>query len=120
MVKEYPRTAPEYLDALRNLPLGLNFIMADKHGNIGYQQTGNLPVRKPGLSGLLPMKGWDSDYDWKAIVGGDDLLRIDNPADGILLTCNNLMQKEGGPLAINLHMGDYRPRRLHDLLSRSK
>jgi acyl-homoserine lactone acylase PvdQ len=36
----------------KNLPLSANFLLADSAGNIGYVQTGPLPVRRG--SGLLP------------------------------------------------------------------
>jgi acyl-homoserine lactone acylase PvdQ len=37
------------------ISISLNYIFADKMGNIGYQQTGAFPKRRKDVSGLFPL-----------------------------------------------------------------
>ena len=67
---------------------GQNFVYADKQGNIGYQMTGNVPLRKKG-DGSVPEPGWTGEYDWGAFIPFDELPRAYNPPEGFLATANN-------------------------------
>ncbi len=72
---------------------GQNFVYADRQGNIGYQMTGDQPVRKKG-DGKAPVPGWTGEYDWTGNVPYDDLPRLYNPPDHFIATANN---KNYGP-----------------------
>jgi penicillin amidase len=102
----------------RNLPLSANFLLADSNGNIGYVQTGPLPVRRG--SGLLPHRGWDVASQWKGLHPPTALNSAYNPPEGYLYTVNNDMnsKKPGAPLSINLHIGTYRSERLKQMLNK--
>ncbi len=66
---------------------GQNFVYADKDGNIGYQMTGQVPIRKKG-DGSAPVPGWTGEYDWSGYVPFDDLPRAYNPPDHFIATAN--------------------------------
>jgi penicillin amidase len=72
---------------------GQNFVYADTKGNIGYQMTGLLPVRKKG-DGSVPGIGWTGENDWTGFVPFDDMPRMYNPPDHYVATANN---KNVGP-----------------------
>jgi penicillin amidase len=67
---------------------GQNFVYADKQGNIGYQMTGEQPIRKKG-DGMAPVPGSTGEYDWSGYVPFDDLPRSYNPPDHFIATANN-------------------------------
>jgi penicillin G amidase len=72
---------------------GQNFVYADRQGNIGYQMTGDQPIRKKG-DGTQPVPGWTGEYDWSGYVPFDDLPRSYNPPEHFIATANN---KSFGP-----------------------
>ena len=41
-----------------------SLVYADRRGNIGYQATGAVPVRKAGHTGDFPAAGWRKAQDW--------------------------------------------------------
>ena len=72
---------------------GQNFVYADTQGNIGYQMTELLPIRKSG-NGSVPAIGWTGESDWTGFVPFDDLPRSYNPPEHFIATANN---KNFGP-----------------------
>jgi penicillin amidase len=68
---------------------GQNFVYADTQGNIGYQTTGQLPIRKKG-DGSVPVPGWTGDYGWTGFIPFDDLPSTYNPPDHFVATANNI------------------------------
>jgi penicillin G amidase len=83
------RDWPEFLAALRyhGAP-SLNFLFADRNGNIGYSLAGNIPRRRH-IPTLLPVAGWEVDNDWRDYIPFEELPRVYNPPDGALATTNN-------------------------------
>ena len=67
---------------------GQNVIFADTSGFIGYQFTGKIPVRN-GWDGSRPVPGWTGDYEWQGYIPFEQLPRLENPSDGIVVTANN-------------------------------
>jgi penicillin amidase len=65
-----------------------NVIFADRNNNIGYQIPGKIPVRVAGHSGLLPVPGWTSEYEWLGYYPFDLLPRLYNPERGYIVTAN--------------------------------
>jgi penicillin amidase len=108
------KTVPELQEILANVSISCNWLMADTEGNIGYQQSGRLPLRRH--SGLHPVRGWDEAHDWRGFASSDQLARILNPAEGYLATANEDRNQAGKPLSINLPMGSYRVDRINSLL----
>ena len=61
-----------------------NLIYADTDGNIGYQLSGAVPLRREG-NGMKPSPGWDQSYDWKGGIPFAKLPYIYNPPSGFSL-----------------------------------
>eukprot|EP01130_Rhizamoeba_saxonica_P007921 TRINITY_DN3203_c0_g1_i1.p1 TRINITY_DN3203_c0_g1~~TRINITY_DN3203_c0_g1_i1.p1 ORF type:complete len:751 (-),score=155.76 TRINITY_DN3203_c0_g1_i1:44-2296(-) len=106
----YAKTVEEAQNMLSDVAISLNYIIADKHGNIGYQQSGSSPARDG--SRILPIKGWDVNARWSGRESKDVLVSILNPESGYLVTANNMIGKG----LINVHMGFYRKERIEHLL----
>ena len=111
------RTVMEAQQLLRHVAISCNWVLADRDGNIGYQQSGLLPARRH--SGVFPVPAWDEDLVWRETVGADRLLATVNPPDGIIATANNDLNNPEGPMAVNLPMGSYRFDRITELLTAS-
>jgi len=109
------KTVPEAQVVLREVTISCNWILADREGNIGYQQSGLLPDRRH--SGLYPVPAWDDRWHWRGLVPGERLHSVLNPAEGILVTANDDHNPPAGPLVVNLPMGAYRADRIRALLS---
>ncbi len=74
--------------SLQALP-SINYVYADRLGNIGYVYNGQFPVRKPGFNwrGILP--GDRSDLIWHRYVPFDREPQIWNPKSGFVFNSNN-------------------------------
>jgi len=85
----------EFRKAFSNLSApGQNVVYGDNDGNIGYQATGNVPIRAAG-DGSLPVSGSNDAHDWKGYIPFDDLPHIYNPPSGILATANGRIAPNG-------------------------
>ena len=94
-----------------------NFVFADVHGDIGYLNRGQVPVRSM-ANAWLPVPGWTGDHEWEGVIPFEDLARIRNPEDGLVVTANNRIVGEDYPYYISLsYAPDHRARRILDRLS---
>ncbi len=66
---------------------GQNFVYADREGNIGYQATGRVPIRR-NFDGNVPLDGASGQYEWDGYVPFEQLPSMYNPASGIIATAN--------------------------------
>ena len=66
---------------------GQNLLYADTQGNIGYQTSGDVPIRKKG-DGTLPVPGWTGEYDWTGYIPFDELPYTLNPTEGYIVSAN--------------------------------
>lgn len=66
---------------------GQNFVYADRAGNIGYQVTGKLPIRR-GFDGDVPLDGASGKFEWDGFIPFDQLPSYYNPPSGIVATAN--------------------------------
>jgi penicillin amidase len=107
-------TVREGQKIVREVAISCNWLLADREGNIGYQQSGLLPDRAH--SGLHPVPAWEEEWRWRGLVPADQLHSLLNPPEGFLATANNDLNPEHGPLVINLPMGSYRVDRIRALL----
>lgn len=66
-----------------------NLVYADRHGHIGYQAPGLIPIRKPGVTGDYPALGWKKKYDWTGQwVPFDALPWVLDPPEGFVASAN--------------------------------
>ena len=65
-----------------------NFVYADVDGNIGYQMSGGIPLRRNG-DGRYPVPGWTDEFEWQGSLEFADLPSVFNPASGYIATANN-------------------------------
>ncbi len=99
---------------LREVSISGNWVIADRAGNIGYQQSGLMPRRA--ASGLYPLPGWQSDSAWQGLVPAEELAWEENPPEEFIATANDNRNQPGRPKAINLCQGSYRVERIAELL----
>jgi penicillin G amidase len=105
------------MNALGKLEASMNFVFADSNGDIGYQMTGKIPVRRKGISGFVPLPGWKKENDWLGFLKIKELPRIKNPKEGFFKTANQNLNKYGKSDPINIPMDDYRADRISNLLT---
>lgn len=75
--------------ALWQLP-GMNFVYADVDGNIGFQLSGEVPIRANNdVFGLLPVSGADGVHEWQGFIPFDELPSDLNPSGDFYATANN-------------------------------
>ncbi len=66
---------------------GQNFVYGDRQGNIGYQATGAVPIRR-NFDGNVPLDGASGQFEWAGYIPFEQLPSIYNPASGIVATAN--------------------------------
>lgn len=110
-------SAEEAMDCLGRIETAWNWVIADRSGNIAYQMSGLMPRRREGVTGFVPLPGWKPENDWQGFVDYRELPRIFNPEAGYFVTANNDLNSFGRANPINMPMGDYRARRIEQLLS---
>ncbi len=94
-----------------------NWVLAGRAGNIGYQMSGNMPRRRAGVSGLVPLPGWDPANDWQGFASPEELPRTLNPPEGFVVTANDDLNALGRVHPINLPIAPYRAERIRQVLS---
>jgi penicillin amidase len=115
------RTFTEFREALRSWDIpAQNFVYADKDGNIGYQSTGLIPIRKKG-DGSIPAPGWTDEYEWAGFIPFDDMPYSYNPTKGYIVTANNAVTSGSYKYFIGTEsdMG-YRARRIVQMIETAK
>ena len=112
-------TVQQGMKAVGKIESAWNWVLADDQGNIGYQMSGRMPRRSPGVKGFVPLPGWLPEYDWQGWVNVDDLPASLNPEQGFIVTANQDLNALGKTNPINMPMGDYRARRITQRLAAS-
>jgi penicillin amidase len=114
----HAKSVPEAMGRFKMIDaVSMNWVVADKEGNIGYQMSGRLFNRPPGVSGMLALPAWEEKYDNYGFVDMDKLPSLYNPEDGIVVTTNQDLNYLGEANPINLPMGTYRAERIREMLS---
>jgi penicillin amidase len=107
-------------DVMKNMEptkvVGLNFLAADTQGNIGWQSTGAVPVRR-GYSGRLPADGSSGTMGWEGFLPFDQMPKAFNPPEGHIINCNQRVVTDDDPHPIsNSWSAPYRYERVLSLL----
>ncbi len=113
------KTVTEGMDLLGRIETSWNFVLADREGNIGYQMSGLMPKRRKGVSGFVPLPGWEEKNDWQGFEDPHDLPRSHNPDRGYLVTSNQNLNALGKVSPINVGMGSYRSDRISMQLAKN-
>ena len=97
-----------------------NIVYADVHGNIGMYVPGLVPIRSEHnrVMGMMPVPGWDANYDWTGFVPHDELPQIFNPPSGVIFTANHKIVEDDYPYFLTFEWeSPYRARRIRELLA---
>ena len=97
-----------------------NWVLADRSGNVGYQMSGRMPIRREGASGLVPLAGWDPRNDWSGFADPADLPGEINPARGFVATANQNLNHLGRVKPISICVASYRYAKIERELSVDK
>jgi penicillin amidase len=112
------RNWEEFREALRGWHCpGQNAVYADVDGNIGYQLTGQYPIRR-GSDGSVPVPGWTDEYEWEGWIPYEELPWAYNPDEGFLCTANNKVHDDAYPHNLGKDfLPPFRVRRIAQLLT---
>ncbi|OHD67739.1 MAG: hypothetical protein A2177_10855 [Spirochaetes bacterium RBG_13_68_11] len=112
------RTVEEGRDLLGRLETAWSWLFADRRGSIGFQMSGLLPRRRPGVSGLVAIPGWEPRNDWQGFADPSELPRALNPTEGFLVTANQDLNRLGVLPASTVAMGAWRADRIASQLAK--
>ncbi|KPK85726.1 MAG: beta-lactam acylase, partial [Deltaproteobacteria bacterium SM23_61] len=94
----------------------LNFVFADKDGNIGWIASGKLPIRSRG-DGTVPCMVKDGKDNWVGWIPFEKNPQLHNPSRGWVGTCNHKTVGKDYPYYYSSHLSpSYRYRRLIQLM----
>lgn len=98
----------------------LTFVYADRHGDIGSQLAGQVPIRAGGAKGLLPNE--PGDGEWTGFIPFAELPSLHNPDEGFVVSTNNRQAPADYPywLGIDFIEGARAPRIVEMLRAREK
>lgn len=95
---------------------GQNFLYADTEGNIGYQASGNIPLRASG-DGSTPGEGWSGHNDWLGYVPFEELPSNYNPPEHYIVAANQRPASPDYPHFLGREWSStYRAERISELL----
>jgi len=111
----------DFQDAMSYLTSpGLNIVYADVEGNIGYYNTGKMPVKTKDQASI-PMPGWTGENDWDEFVPFKEMPHALNPEKGFIVTCNHKVEPEDFPHFLgDIYMNGYRAVRLEEMFQKEK
>lgn len=93
-----------------------NVVYADSRGHIGYQLSGQIPIRG-NHAGVAPVPGWTSDYEWQRMIPFEELPHGLDPESGIIVTANNKPVGDDYPYFLGLEFDPgWRAMRIEEML----
>jgi penicillin amidase len=111
------KSAEEVRQALSKFDIMmLNFVFADKDGNMGWIASGKLPIRSQG-DGTVPYIVKDGKDNWIGWIPFEKNPQLHNPPKGWVGTCNHNTVGKDYPYYYSSHLSpSYRYRRLIQLM----
>ncbi len=93
-------TVDEFRKSLRpwHVPT-FSLVIADVDGNIGFQTSGRIPVRKHAERGYRP--GWDPEHQWAGLIPFSGMPGVTNPERGWMVTANNRLAASDYPYPLS-------------------
>jgi penicillin G amidase len=99
---------------------GQNMMYGDVDGHIGYQATGQYPIRKGG-DGSLPIPGNDDTHEWTGWIPFEKLPSVFDPPSGVLATANGRVTPDKYPYVIStMWDAPWRTNRIYRVLNSGK
>jgi len=113
------RNWQQFRQALTNWPgPPINFVYADRQGNIGYQLAGKIPIRRV-HDGLLPLRAHGLK-PWEAFIPFEELPHQLNPPEGFVVTAKEFPFPANYPYQVRGRFAPgYRARRIRQRLGAS-
>ena len=65
-----------------------NLVMADTAGHIAYLYRGRTPIRSR-ANAWVPVAGWTGEHEWDGDIPFEELPRLRDPDEGVIVTANN-------------------------------
>lgn len=97
-----------------------NFVFASTDGTIAFKANGKIPIYENEEDPLLPLPGWDAEYEWQDFIPFDKLPKVINPDKGFIATANNKVTPKNYPYHIsNVWAQPYRYERIAEVLEAS-
>ncbi len=113
----HAKSVDEIHDALINWSVpGQNIVFADINGNIAYQYTGIIPIRKTGY-GIIPHNASTGMYDWIGTENYSRQLYVKNPDKGFWETANQRVDTRNLLYIDEFYTSAYRARRIEQVLA---
>jgi penicillin G amidase len=111
-------TFDEFRNKFREWPVTpQHFVFADTAGSIGWQLTGESPIRNNGY-GVTPQPGWSDSASWAGLVPFDQMPNAENPTAGYFVTANNPpVSSDAGPFLGDDWVNGYRAGVLTDAIA---
>ncbi len=108
---------PEFLSAAARWKVPAeNIVYADVDGNIGWIAAGLAPIRSRG-TGLLPVPGATSQYEWTGFLPVSELPQSFNPPGGYIATANHNILPPGYNRMLGYEWGSpHRFRRIVEMI----
>ncbi len=111
----------DFVDGIKKITApGLNIVYADVEGNIGYYNSGKVPLRDKATASI-PQAGWTGEHDWKDFVPFEEMPHLLNPEKGYIITANNKVEPDDFPYFLgDIYMNGYRANRLEKMMQRKE
>ncbi len=111
----------EFVDAVEHITApGLNIVYADTDSNIGYYNSGKVPLRDKATASV-PQPGWTGEHDWKGFVPFEEMPHVLNPEKGYVITANHKIEPDDFPYFLgDIYMNGYRANRLEKMIKRKE
>ena len=111
----------DFVDSIRHITApGLNIVYADTVGNIGYYNSGKVPIRDKATASV-PQLGWTGEHDWVGFVPFEEMPHALNPEKGYVVTANHKIEPDDYPHFLgDIYMNGYRANRLEHMLQRKE
>ncbi|MCP2606257.1 penicillin acylase family protein, partial [Candidatus Aminicenantes bacterium AC-708-I09] len=94
----------------------LNFVYADRDGNIGYYLSGKIPIRR-NHRGLFPVTGDTDKFEWIGYIEKDEKRIILNPPENFIVTANNKIIENSYPFFLGVdYLAPFRAKRIKELI----
>ncbi len=90
------KNCTEFRESLRpwHVPT-FSVVFADVEGNIGYQATGRIPLRKQAERGYR--KAWEAADQWDGLISFEQMPGTINPSRGFVISANNRVADDSYP-----------------------